>query len=395
MMPDDPMRARPRQSGLLLRITPLIAAILVAFGCGDPGRPPQVKRLRALLAERLPPFQPDKLPEQKRRFREAAVYVDGKPIGVLKHSELPPTLPLRKQRLADGREVPRWRFSEYLTAAGVPFDRVRAAHFLGGRDRAAIVAGDELRKQKDTLVFSFTRGDAGKPRVHWPPGIVINTSIDTIVAVTLYVDKEPPTYKSSDHSFSFADGKPIEGVPYALPEEALKGTRVYVDGALVSAMKRKTLPNSMLVPGSEESAPRFSLDAWLTSAGVDPAAARATDLLSGEDVITRLGPKEWGNERKSLAFSLPRRSQGRILLHLPKDDAAVIAAGPAVADPSLRVSAIMIYKNVTPSKRPVAPLAELVAAEPPGSGNDQGGAERPANGPGSGAARDMHNDDNE
>ena len=395
MMPVDPMRARPRTSGHLHRLALLILATVVASACAQPGRPPSVKRVRALISERLPAFQPDKLPEQKRRFKEAAVYVDGKPIGVLKHSELPPTLPLRKQRLADGREVPRWRFSEYLTAAGVPFDRVRAAHFLGGRDRAAIVAGDELRKQRDTLVFSFTRGYAGKPRVHWPPGIVMNTSIDTIVAITLYVDKEPPTYKSSDHSFSFADGKSIEGVPYAVPEEALKGTRVYVDGALISAMKRKTLPNSMLMPGSDEAAPVFSLDAWLTSAGVDPAAARATDLLSGEDVITRLGPKEWASERKTLSFSLPRRSQGRILLHLPKEDAAVLAATPAVADPSLRVSAIMIYKNVTPSKQAITPLAELIAAEPPGSGKDQGGAENPANVQGSGTARDVQIEENE
>ena len=389
------MRARPRTSGLLHRVALLIVAISVASACTGSTRPPPVKRLRALLSERLPPFQPDRLPEQKRRFREAAVYVDGKPIGVLKHSELPPTLPLRKQRLADGREVVRWRFSEYLTAAGVPFERVRAAHFLGGRDRAAIVAGDELRKQRDTLVFSFTRGTAGKPRVHWPPGIVMNTSIDTIVAITLYVDKEPPTYRSSDHSFSFADGKSIEGVPYALPEEALKGTRVYVDGALVSAMKRKTLPNSMLLPGSDDAAPRFSLDAWLTSAGVDPATARSTDLLSGEDVITRLDPKAWGNERKTLSFSLPRRSQGRILLHLPSNDAAVVAAHPAVADPSLRVSAIMIYKNVTPSTTPIAPLAELIAAEPPGSAKHQDDAANPADGRGSGTARDMQNNENE
>jgi len=395
MMPLETMIARPLSSSLLIRICPAIVAILLLPACADLPRPPPVKRLRSLISERLPIFQPDKLPEQKRRFREAAVYVDGKPIGVLKHSELPPTLPLRKQRLADGREVPRWRFSEYLTAAGVPFERVRAAHFLGGRDRAAVILGDELRKHKETLVFSFTRGDAGKPRVHWPAGIVMNTSIDTIVAVTLYVDKEPPTYNSRDHSFSFADGKAIEGVPYAVPEEALKGTRVYVDGALVSAMKRKTLPNSMLVPGSDERAPRFSLDAWLTSAGVDPATARATDLLSGEDVITRLGPKEWATERKTLSFSLPRRSQGRIFLHLPPDDLAVKTAGASVSDPSLRVSAIMIYKNVTASKQPVAPLAELIAAEPPGSGNDQGDPENPSKGTGSGAAQDMLNDESE
>jgi hypothetical protein len=55
----------------------------------------------------------------------------------------------------------------------------------------------------------------------------------------------------------------------------------------------------------------------------------------------------------------------------------------------------MIYKNVTPSKQPLAPLAELVAAEPPGSEKTQGVAERSGNDPGSGAARDMQNDDNE
>ncbi len=389
------MPARPLSSSHLIRISAATAAIFLLSACADAPHPPPVKRLRALVSERLPVFQLDKLPEQKRRFREAAVYVDGKPIGILKHSELPPTLPLRKQRLADGREVPRWRFSEYLTAAGVPFARVRAVHFLGGRDRAAVILGDELRKHKDTLVFSFTRGDAGKPRVHWPAGIVMTTSIGTIVAVTLYVDKEPPTYNFRDHSFSFADGKAIEGIPYAVPEEALKGTRVYVDGALVSAMKRKTLPNSMRVPGSDERAPRFSLDAWLTSAGVDPAAARATDLLSGEDVITRLGPKEWATERRTLAFSLPRRSQGRILLHLPPDDPAVKAAGATVSDPSLRVSAIMIYKNVTPSKQPVAPLADLIAAEPPGSGKDQTDPEKPSEGQGSGTVRDMLDEENE
>jgi hypothetical protein len=395
MMPVETMPARPLSNSLLIRISPALAAIFLVSACAPAPPPPPVKRLRALISERLPVFQPDRLPEQKRRFREAAVYVDGKPIGVLKHSELPPTLPLRKQRLADGREVPRWRFSEYLTAAGVPFERVRAVHFLGGRDRAAVILGDELRKHRETLVFSFTRGDAGKPRVHWPAGIVMNTSIDTIAAVTLYVDKEPPAYNSRDHSFSFADGKAIEGVPYAVPEEALKGTRVYVDGALVSAMKRKTLPSSMLVPGSDERAPRFSLEAWLTSAGVDPAAARATELLSGEDVITRLGPKEWDTERKTLAFSLPRRSQGRILLHLPPDDPAVRAAGASVADPSLRVSAIMIYKNVTPLKQPLAPLAELVAAEPPGSGQDLADPEKQVEGRGSGTARDMLNDESE
>ena len=54
------------------------------------------------------------------------------------------------------------------TTLGVKVDRIRVAHLLGGRDRAVIIAGDELRKHRDTLAFSFTRGDSGKPRMHWP-----------------------------------------------------------------------------------------------------------------------------------------------------------------------------------------------------------------------------------
>jgi hypothetical protein len=386
-------RARSRaRLGLFAALAALLAA-----SCGSSAAPPpQARKLRAILAEHMPELPPEKLPEQKRRFKEAAVYVDGNPVGVLKHAELPPALPVRPQRLKDGRDVPRWRVAEYLEALGVKLDKVRAAHFVGGRDRATIIAGDELRKHRNTLLFSFTRGDSGRPRMHWPPeGIAINTSIDTVSTVLLYVDKEPPHYDPKEHEFSFADGKSIEGVPYAQPEEALKGTRVYVDGQLAVAMKRKKLPNSMLLPGTDSRATTFSLALWLASAGVDPAAARGVDLLSGEDLITRLGPKEWAVEKGSLSFSLPRRSQGRILLHLPPEDPAVKSAAAAVPDPSLRVSAIMIYKNVTPPAHPLAPLAELVADDKAGSGKNQGDGENGGDGRGSGTARDVQNEDPE
>jgi hypothetical protein len=55
----------------------------------------------------------------------------------------------------------------------------------------------------------------------------------------------------------------------------------------------------------------------------------------------------------------------------------------------------MIYKNVTPSKAPVAPLADLIAAESAGSGKNQGDGSSAGDGAGSGTARDVQNDEGE
>jgi hypothetical protein len=376
----------------------LLVALLLGACQQDVPPPPKARKLRVLLAERLPALQPDRLSEGQRRFPEAAVYLDGKPIGVIKHSELSPSLKVHKKRLENGRDASRYRIVEYLESLGVKVDRVREAHLLGGRGRAVIIAGNELRKHRETLLFSFSRGEAGKPRMHWPAvRMEINTTIDMVSAVMLYVDKAPPTYDRRELEFTFADGKPIEGIPYAAPEEALKGTRVSVDGILVGAMKRKALPNSMLMPGADLAKPSFSLAAWLASFGVDPGAVRAMELLSGEDVITRLTQKEWGDEKNTLSFTLPRRSQGKILIHLPPGDPAV-KASPS-DDPSLKVSAVIIYKNVTSPDRRLRPLAELLADEKAGSKTPQGDGdqdgENGGNGQGKGSARGMHQDPDE
>jgi hypothetical protein len=376
----------------------VLAALLLGACKPDAPLPPKARKLRALIAERLPALQPDRLPEAQRRFPEASVYVDGKPIGVIKHSELPPSLKVHKQRLDSGRDASRYRIVEYFESLGVNVARIREAHLVGGRGRAVIIAGDELRKHRDIVLFSFTREGSGKPRMHWPSQrLEINTTIDLVSTVMLYVDKPPPTYSRRDLEFSFADGKPIEGVPYALPEEALKGTRVYVDGILVGAMKRKALPNSMLMPGADLAKPSFSLAAWIASFGVDPGAVRAIELLSGEDVITRLVQKEWRDEKNTLSFTLPRRSQGKILIHLPPEDPAV-KASPS-DDPSLKVSAVIIYKNVTAQDRRIRPLAELLAEEKDGSKAPQGGGdqdeENGGNGQGKGSARGVQQDSDE
>ncbi|MEO7326958.1 MAG: hypothetical protein ABI193_00160 [Minicystis sp.] len=372
----------------------LATALLLAACQRDPA-PPLLRKVTPRLTERLTRGLAQ-LPEVERRFKEAAVYLDGKPIGVLKHSELPPTLPRRSQRLLDGREVPRYRVLEYLVSLGVPLDRLRAAHFLGGRGRASIVNGDEMRKHPETLLFSFTRGDSGKPRMHWPEeGIAVNTTIDMLSGLTLYVDKDPPAYDVKSHAFTLAGGPPIEGIPYAEREEALKGTRVYVDGLLAGAMRRRTLGEAMRAPGGSDESPRYTLAAWLSSMTAG-AAPQTIELINGEDVVTRLDAAQWSEEQKTLTFSLPRRSQGKMQVHLPPGDPAVKAAPPgSVPDPSPKISAVLLYVKSAPTGGPLRPLAEILADDGDGSKNDQGGARKRGNGDGSGAAQSVQSDEGE
>ena len=120
------------------------------------------------------------------RFKEAGVYVDGKPLGVMQFGELPVSLkpvwfeeraavpfkagdPGPKFKISKQR---RYRFREYLESMGVDVKRVKALHIYGGNQRAVAVSisGDKLRKNDD-LLFRFGGGIWGKPLPACPPVI--------------------------------------------------------------------------------------------------------------------------------------------------------------------------------------------------------------------------------
>jgi hypothetical protein len=374
------------------------AALALASACGDRSPPPLARTLKALVAERMPSKPPlenrDRLPESQRRLRDAAVYLDGKPVGVLKRSELPPTLPLHKKKLSDGRLVPRYKMSEYLAAVGARLDRVRAVHFVGGRGRAALVEGDEVRARKDDLLFSFTKGmQGGKPRVHWPEGIKINTSIDAINTMMIYEEKPPPRFDSKARTFHFDQGPAIEGLPYVEAEAQPKGTRVYVDGVYAGVLKRKVLPDAFLAPDSMPSKPRFSLEKWLASVDLAKDAVKTVELLAGEHVVVRLSGADWERERQILSFSLPRRSQGKMMVRLSGTSGALVDAGAGSAPAEVKVSAIELYRKLTPPDRPLRPLADVVQKDRPGSDDAQGDDENPAKEGVPGSARGMHREE--
>ena len=250
---------------------------------------------------------------KKRRFREAGVFVDGEAVAGLKFLELPQKLPVRWTLRKNGRHVRRYRLAEYVEALGVPLSTVKQVHIVGGRNRIAIVEGAELQKVREKLLFSFTQSEKGRPRMHFPSGgMKVNSQLDTVQDIMIYQHKKPPNYDLIKHRTYFDDGKTIVGVPYAT-DERVGGTRVYVDGVLLTAIKRKTLPEKVEVPGSaEQGLTRFSLLAYLENIKIPADSVKAVELVVGDKVDATFDTAAFKEKIPSLVFTLPKRNNGRI-----------------------------------------------------------------------------------
>ncbi|MBS2019387.1 MAG: hypothetical protein JST00_41375 [Deltaproteobacteria bacterium] len=344
----------------------LIAALAVAVvGCAQKKAQPLAKSAAPTATVAPPPAQADETqPDNVKRPRlgEAGVYVDGKSVGVLSPLELPANVKSHKVKLGfQGEyEVTRWSFKEYAKSLGLDPAKLQAVHLYGG-SRVVVIDGPEFARISEELTFSFSQGDRGKPRVHWPAmKFHVNTTIDQLTAVTFYAQKTPPHLVEGE--LVMPDGTKVEGkVPYADNEQG-HGTRVYVDGALVGVVKRKKLTNDIALPGKSDGPTKFSLGDYAAKLGADPKNVKAIDLIAGDDVIAHVSPAN----AKSLAFHVPARNQGQILVDVP--------VGQAPEEKrAARVSAVQIFVKTAPPARTITSLDDAPAAAPAGSGGGNGG----------------------
>lgn len=292
--------------------------------------------------------------EKRPRLGEAAVYIDGKPVGVLRRQELPPKLVGHVVPVGENYTSTVYSLTEYLTALGGDPKKVRAAHLYGG-SRISVVDKAEFARIGARINFSFVGGDRGKPRIDFPPvKLNVNTTIDMLSCIAFYVDKEPPTLK--DGELVMPDGtKVAEKVPYA-PEEQGNGTRVYVDGQLVGTVKRKKLTSDVAVAGKEtDPITKFSLLGYAGKLNVDAKRAKSIDLIAGDDVVAHLAPES----AKDVTFYVPSRNRGQALVDVPLSGAA-----DANAHQAARISAVQIYVKTTAPARVLVPLDEASEATP-------------------------------
>jgi hypothetical protein len=156
------------------------------------------------------------------------------------------------------------------------------------------------------------------------------------------------------------DGKPVgERGPYVETDSG-SGTRVYVDGQLVGAVKRKKLTNDILVSKETDEVSRFSLAGYEGKLGVDASKAKAVDLVAGDDVVARMSPADV----KDATFSVPRKNQGKILVDIAQDGGAKTSA---------KVSAVQIYVKTKPPTRTVVKLDDASEAAPSNASSGSGG----------------------
>jgi len=315
------------------------------------------------------------------QFRESGVYVDGKAVGILRYSEMPSSLaPFALPTEIDELGVARYyRLADYFQAIGVDVARVREMHIYGSHDRVAVITGDELRSIRN-LIFDFTQQTAGKPRAKWAQlkALPHRPMVDVILAISLYVDKAPPVM---DHGDLLLDGKPVEGIPY-VDDGLPKGTRVYADGKLEGWVRRKTLPDKLIAPGSGRAHAKFSTDAFLAYVGADSHNAKAVEFYDGDTLLARVDGKAWQHAKGSYVFDLGNRSHGQVTQYFP-------------GDKSSRITSIQLYVHTTPPARQPDPEAleqqEGGSDEPQnGGGNGDGSGGNNGVTPGSDSARDVN-----
>lgn len=303
-------------------------------------------------------------------FKDTPIYVDGKAKGVLTYGELPPTLvPFDSPELnGDLVEARYYRLADYFEAIGVDLSRVREIHVYGSHDRVAIITGEELRTPavRDKLVFDFTQMTGGKPRAKWAQTHALKhrPMVDVIMGVSIYVDKTPPALVNGD---LVVDGKVFEeGIPYVDGDGVPKGTRVYVDGKLEGWVKRKTLPDKLIAPGSSRTHAKFSMDAFVAYLGGETRGVKAVDFYDHDTLLARVDGKEWQQSKGEYVFELTNRSHGQVTEFFP-------------GDKSSKISSVQLYVRTTPPDR--HPDPEALEQQAGGSDEPQSGG---GNGDGTG-----------
>jgi len=245
----------------------------------------------------------------RNRWRGGGVYLDGEPIGVLRHAELPrglePIWETQRRRLPFGpgeevrfteTKVPRYRITDYLSALGLRLDDVVQVHLHGARDSAVVLTREDLRRHPDDLLFKFAGGTFGKP-IPIIRTIPVGTTFDDLIAMTIYIERKPP--RLTENQTLELDGLPIRGIPYH-GEPLREGVRVYVDNRLATVLKRNQLPATSQSPHSD-------LGSVLARHGVPTSKLVSVELIHDE---VRTATLPWS----PLEFAFNEGASGEIVV---------------------------------------------------------------------------------
>jgi hypothetical protein len=305
---------------------------------------------------------------RKMRGIDAPVYVDGVQQGVLRYGELPPIANVGSDT------APEYRLADYLKASGVTLESIKSIHFHDNTDRIGSIEGAELRKDPARFRVHFASGTTGTAETAWDTmGLKNGFIIHEIRKMSVFVAKAVPQIKSGAQCHTLADGSCTDKVPY-VDGDAIKGTRVYVDGKLAGFVKRKLLSDSLIVGGSGDDR-EYSLAKLAASYGADVDGVKTVELVAGDEVIARADDAQWKLHKGEINFTLPKHGHGKVRVHVPADLQATDPKGRE--DKDALVTSVHLYKGTTaPSHEMVAiseatELSSQVASNAPGTQDDE------------------------
>jgi len=254
-------------------------------------------------APHLPAAQKKWVPKEFRagmgRFKDPGIYVDGKPLGILKFGELPVPLPpsWRYENAAvqfTGGQAPkkkivhqrRYSFVKYLEAMHVDVAKIKEVHLYGGakKARAVVIEGSTLRKG-GVFEFRFGSSTYGKAIPACGPHVGDTNCPDNIRAIAVYVHKRPPKRKGG---YFYLNGKRLDGIPY-FGTPLRGGIRIYKDGPLVAMIKRRKLPKvSMHMTKTPDGVEHWHFFGWLQSQGVNTDSIKEAWLIHHNRRVRRI-----------------------------------------------------------------------------------------------------------
>ncbi len=172
----------------------------------------------------------------QRKLPDSPVFVDDKLVGFLTITDLPPWLK-PEVSFSEGVPVHKFSYTDYIQSLGIPISKVKAVLLHGGRQQIARIPGSALPKLRGKKwQFRFGTHLGGKPLALWSPPSQFNVMPDMIHKMTIVVDKPLPRLHPTSKTRVVDD----KGADYKTPQ-IRGGVRIYVDGKLVTLVKRNIL----------------------------------------------------------------------------------------------------------------------------------------------------------
>jgi hypothetical protein len=280
---------------------------------------------------------------------DVGVFVDGVQASVLRYGDLP-SMP---SETLEGGAV-RYKLIDYVKAIGIAPATVKSIHVHGNGDRIGSVEGAELLKEPNRFQFQFLSGVTGTPAVRWDTdGLKNEFVVHEIRKVTIYVTKASPLIDAKRSCHVAADGECSDAVPYA-SGDAVKGTRIYVDGKMVGFVKRRQLSDALVMGDTATGERKYNVAKLVAGFGVDTTGIKAMDLVAGDDVIAHADASAFASVAPELFFVLPKHNHGKVRVHVP---ASLQVAGSA-GDKDALISSVQVWKSTKPASRALSAISE-------------------------------------